>query len=661
MARSRNSKGLTRVEVLVVALVSVFVLSLLSPAFRRAKSDAERAVCASNLATLGKAMRLYAMDYENAFPRAGGRTSDWGDAVRWNAPNRYQAYGLSADGSGGSATISSCFYLLVKYTDLAPRYFVCPGDTGTTEFQPPAGAGLPRGFRIIDAWDFGPEAYSHCSYAYHLPFGLYALTTSHDSGMPLAADRNPWLRSPGHEAHLVAGFKPDLPAYKGTAEQARRGNSLSHKGDGQNVLFIDGHVAFEERSYCGLDNDNIYLISADPTQGSPLGWVPAPGMATPTNRKDSVLVHDPVPALLAPPEVANVDSRNLKGTVVVATPDCPLPEHKNAIWCATFQMAWDKFKQDIIGEPIQVPAAQELADRLNRSPFPTGSIEDESYYAVAGAVKSGLIEQIQKEMKRRFPSEPVPVFDSRYRTLPAVMLAYAYLTVGIEFERPFYGNPNAFDFLDSAGARTSVTTFRAQTGARDERVDRVREQVEVLYYDDGQPTGGTEFAVDLSNETGPYQVVLACLPRSNTLGEAAKVLQSKIAGFRNGPDYEVLRKFQPADILIVPDIAYKLTHHFDELLNKHFGNHRWREYFFFEALQKIDFTLSRTGVVLKSEARLAATRGVSRDEQKPRHFRFDRPFLICVQKREPNATPFFLMWVDNAELMKPYAGSEKGK
>jgi len=38
----------------------------------------------------------------------------------------------------------------------------------------------------------------------------------------------------------------------------------------------------------------------------------------------------------------------------------------------------------------------------------------------------------------------------------------------------------------------------------------------------------------------------------------------------------------------------------------------------------------------------------------PRHLHFDRPFLICVQKRQVGATPFFLMWVDNAELMKSY-------
>jgi len=32
-----------------------------------------------------------------------------------------------------------------------------------------------------------------------------------------------------------------------------------------------------------------------------------------------------------------------------------------------------------------------------------------------------------------------------------------------------------------------------------------------------------------------------------------------------------------------------------------------------------------------------------------------RLVLICVKKRQPGATPFFLMWVDNAELMQVVA------
>ena len=108
----------------------------------------------------------------------------------------------------------------------------------------------------------------------------------------------------------------------------------------------------------------------------------------------------------------------------------------------------------------------------------------------------------------------------------------------------------------------------------------------------------------------------------------------------------------------MPNVLYKLTHHFRELPGKHLGNPKWTDYFFVEALQKIDFTLTRTGVTLKSKAHLFVAKSAVPPRQ--RNLFFDRPFLICVQKREPNATPFFLMWVDNTELMKLCASGDKG-
>jgi len=417
---------------------------------------------------------------------------------------------------------------------------------------------------------------------------------------------------------------------------------------------VDGHVTFAERSYCGLEQDNIYTISANLRGGMPWGHVPIRPIVVPANTKDSVLVHDPAPEMAASPEAPRVDSRNLARTAVVATLDSPLPEHKNTIWCATFQMAWDKLRQDVIGEPILVPEAAELADRLNRFAFPSGSIEEKSYYAVAGPVKGGIIEQIQKEMARRFPAEPMPTFDSRYRTLPDVFLAYAYLNVDVGFKHPFQACPTAFDFHDSAGARTPVTAFRTLSGSSGMSRDLAREQVEVLYYAVGPTLDRDQFAVDLSKETQPYQVVLARMPRDNTLGEAVQVLREKTAAFQNDPNYKMLRQLRSIDTLIVPDVLYRLTHHFEELLGKYLGNPKWSEHFFFDALQKIDFSLSRTGVVLKSESRLAAAAGIRREIASPRQLHFDRPFLICVQKREPHATPFFVMWVENAELMPAY-------
>jgi prepilin-type N-terminal cleavage/methylation domain-containing protein len=292
-----KKKGFTLVELLVVIAIIALLMGILMPALARVRQLAFRMTCGTNLSGIGKAMLLYSNDYQDELPRAGGRNSTWGAVANWMAADRYTAYGLAADSSGGSATISSCFYLLVKYTEVTPKSFICKGDAGTTEFKlADLTTAVSANFELIDAWDFGgpfPESTKHCSYSYHMPFGLYALTVSSEPGFAVAADRNPFLPSPAGAAKLVTDFKPDLDAYKGTADQAKAGNAIAHQLDGQNVMFLDTHVQFEKRAYCSVEDDNIYLISADPLKGSPVGTPPTVGAATPSSRKDSVLVHDP--------------------------------------------------------------------------------------------------------------------------------------------------------------------------------------------------------------------------------------------------------------------------------------------------------------------------------------------------------------------------------
>jgi prepilin-type N-terminal cleavage/methylation domain-containing protein len=289
-------KGFTLVELLVVIAIIALLMGILMPALSRVRQLAFRLTCGTNLSGIGKAMLLYANDYQDELPRAGGRTSTWGTVQDWTAANRYQAFGLGGDGNGGKATISSCFYLLVKYAEVTPKSFVCKGDAGTTEFKLSALPTTPSAnFELIDAWDFGPatESWKHCSYSYHMPFGLYALTVSSEPAFAVAADRNPFLKSPAADPKAVNLFRPDLDTFKGTADQAKEGNAISHQLDGQNVMFLDTHVEFEKRAYCSVEGDNIYLISSDSTKGSPIGAVPVPPTVQPANRKDSVLVHDP--------------------------------------------------------------------------------------------------------------------------------------------------------------------------------------------------------------------------------------------------------------------------------------------------------------------------------------------------------------------------------
>ena len=182
----------------------------------------------------------------------------------------------------------------------------------------------------------------------------------------------------------------------------------------------------------------------------------------------------------------------------------------------------------------------------------------------------------------------------------------------------------------------------------------VREQVDVLYYKPADQASTVEFAVDLFILPYSYQVVLACVPKQNNLGETVTFVEQKIFEFKQDPDYEQLRKLQPAsdfqsaDSLIFPDVFYRLTHHFAELEDKAIGNQPWLDqgYFIYQTMQMIDFTLG--GIILRD--RINSPPWL----RKPRSFHFDKPFLVYIKKREPSASPFFVMWVDNAELMKEF-------
>ena len=653
MSKRDKAKKFGPVEVLVVVLVCLFLLAVIGPAGQMSRFDAYRIECGNNLSQIGRAMLIYANDYEDELPRSGGRNSIWAPTIPdWRAYNRFGAYGIAPNGSGGSASISSCFYLLVKYAEVTPGTFVCPGDAGTMEFKlSEVDAG---GRELIDLWDFGPEAGKHCSYAYHMPFGFYALTTSSEPGMAVAADRNPWMDSPAATAKQYPGFyNPD-----GGIESVKYGNAIAHEEEGQNVLFLDLHVAFENRSFCGIHDDNIYTYwdGGDIRMGAP----PVVGSQS-QSRMDSLLVHDPVSpsstTITKEPEA--IDSADLKQTSIVATLDSPLPKYRNVIWCSTFQMSWDMLKNDIIGEPVEVIGAEEIANRLNSAEFSDKDLEVESYFATAGLLGVGIIEEIQDEMTQLFPSEPLPVFDDINALPLETIIAYSYLNAVIEFEHPFYINNNEFDFQASNGTISEVTSFCSRSDS--DSSNMVREQVDVLYYKPSDQSNAAEFAVDLCTYTIPYQVVLACVPKQKNLGKTVEFVEQKISEFIQDPNYKQLRKLRPAviggrtggirpaDSLAVPDVIYKLTHHFAELEDKAIGNQPWLDqgYFIRKAMQMTDFTLGRTGIILVSDAEIV-------NSPTRRSFHFDRPFLIYIKKREPAASPFFVMWVDNAELMQEF-------
>jgi len=245
--------------------------------------------CGTNLAGIGKAMLLYSNDYRDELPRAGGSNSQWtGRVADWQAKDRHAAYGLGTDGAGGQVSISASLYLLAKYTEMTPNFFVCRADRGAKEFKLEDYHVRDDKLTLIDLWDFGPNPPKHCSYAYQMLYGGPVLTVSSEPGMAIAADRNPWMDE--KKAKSFSRFKPAVEPFKGTPRDACLGNAIAHEGRGQNVLFLDTHVSFAKESYCGLENDNIYTSwdGADKVRGKP----PTFG-SQPAGERDSLVVNDP--------------------------------------------------------------------------------------------------------------------------------------------------------------------------------------------------------------------------------------------------------------------------------------------------------------------------------------------------------------------------------
>ena len=159
----------------------------------------------------------------------------------------------------------------------------------------------PAGVELVELYNFGIYGIEHCSYAYHTPFGTFGLTTSSDPSMAVAADPNPWLDSVETKDRMDPVAHPGSTAWPlflpiGDKDSIKLGNAQTHQDDGQNVLFVDGHTAFEQESFCAVDDDNIYTYwsSASPTNPDQMrkGTMPANPSVLPMARNDSLLLTD---------------------------------------------------------------------------------------------------------------------------------------------------------------------------------------------------------------------------------------------------------------------------------------------------------------------------------------------------------------------------------
>ncbi len=272
--RKLRVRGFTLIELLVVIAIIALLISILLPSLSRARELSKRLVCASNLKGIGTSMKIYANDNAETWAIPGFSKNGIGNS---NRPVRYLSN--QAGNQGGVGDIGTNLRRFQTQKDSAPgrtdgstqmsttRSFwmlVRSGDTTVKQFICPSSGDAPDETEEIDLYyDF--ETYDNVSYGFLVPFGPRDTSPREgvDNRLPMAADQGPFYYRKSNPTEFNSNvLNPDSPP-----REWRFANSPNHgglgSGEGQNVLFADGHVSFQKVPIIGIDRDNIYTLMTD--------------------------------------------------------------------------------------------------------------------------------------------------------------------------------------------------------------------------------------------------------------------------------------------------------------------------------------------------------------------------------------------------------------
>ena len=283
----KRKGGFTLIELLVVVAIIALLISILLPSLSRARELAKRAVCSANLRGIGQGAHIYANDNQEWFPHSlykePTNVTENQHSVEFigNLSKYYWQRTIDPNNPGGEQSnsvwdkvhVSRSLFLLVIGGQCTTKQFVCSSSgesedtlrnkSGTTETAAQPG---------VNRFDF--RGYQNLSYGYQMPFGNKGKPREGmDPRMPLAADKGPYFEagntdsSAGNtvDARRTAAQAPqfgvnDADLLKIPNDRWRPYNSRNHNSEGQNIVFVDGHVDFLKKASGGVNNDNIYTM-----------------------------------------------------------------------------------------------------------------------------------------------------------------------------------------------------------------------------------------------------------------------------------------------------------------------------------------------------------------------------------------------------------------
>jgi prepilin-type N-terminal cleavage/methylation domain-containing protein len=112
-ARGHSRKGFTLIELLVVIAIIAILAAILFPVFARAREQARKTTCLSNMKQIGLSLGMYLQDYDELFPPGGLKV--------WEATKK---------------TDRNLLEIQLQPYAKNEQIFRCPSDSGWDKYKP---------------------------------------------------------------------------------------------------------------------------------------------------------------------------------------------------------------------------------------------------------------------------------------------------------------------------------------------------------------------------------------------------------------------------------------------------------------------------------------------------------------------------------------------
>ncbi len=212
----RRRTGFTLIELLVVIAIIAILAAILFPVFARARENARKSTCQSNLKQIGIGMSMYIQDYDETLPAPYVFNGPTPPRIRWHElvqpyVKNTQIRFCPSHAVTSTTSLDSCSYAAIMNGHVFVENSGGAGQRKLAQFTQVSSLGM-----IVDAGTW---------YTYYGP------VTAHSGSHP-------------NQSNLSSGAAVGDWIY------------LKRHMDGANCLYVDGHVKWQKAD--GLINDATF-------------------------------------------------------------------------------------------------------------------------------------------------------------------------------------------------------------------------------------------------------------------------------------------------------------------------------------------------------------------------------------------------------------------